>query len=245
MRPSRGPRASRACPGHSRSRAAQVVRAPGIFPSHAVPRRSPAFSAETRILPRELASGFSEIPGPVFPELRDCLTKTLGSSARIPKVSVLPPPKAQCIVTLDPGLALPRAGNINSWEPGCPVLFRPELTQGPLTSWGLPEHPGPQNPTECFLLAFPSPSNGDTPLTVEWFWFLFWRNQRGAQSEPYQSLEDAVFFGRNLTKRKGILSLPVILPPEPLKTEPICFRVGRAGRHYLVSALGTLVPGAY
>lgn len=29
-----------------------------------------------------------------------------------------------------------------------------------------------------------------------------------AESEPYQSLEDAVFFGRKLTKRKGILSLP-------------------------------------
>lgn len=113
MRPSRGPRASRACPGHSRSRAAQVVRAPGIFPSRAVPRRSPAFSAETRILPRELASGFSEIPGPVFPELRDCLTNTLGSSASTPKVSVLPPAKAQCIVTPDPGLALPRVGTIS------------------------------------------------------------------------------------------------------------------------------------
>lgn len=49
VRPSRGPRASRACPGHPRSRAAQVVRAPGIFPHRPAPRRSPAFSAETRI----------------------------------------------------------------------------------------------------------------------------------------------------------------------------------------------------
>lgn len=38
VRPSRGPRASRACPGHPRSRAAQVVRAPGILP----PSRGPA-----------------------------------------------------------------------------------------------------------------------------------------------------------------------------------------------------------
>ena len=196
MRPSRGPWASRACPGHSRSRAAQVVRAPGILPSRAVPRRSPAFSVETRILPRELASGFSEIPGPVFPELRDCLTKTLGSSASTPKVSVLPPAKAQCIVTPDPGLAFPRVGNINfffflninSWEPGCPVLFRPERIQGPLTSWALPELPGPQNPTECFHLAFPSPSNGDTPLTVEWFYFCFGGTREEWQSQSLTSL---------------------------------------------------------
>ena len=38
-----------------------------------------------------------------------------------------------------------------------------------------------------------------------------------AESEPYQSLEDAVFFGRKLTKRKGIWSLPMILPSEPLR----------------------------
>ena len=75
--------------------------------------------------------------------------------------------------------------------------------------------------------------------------FVLEEPERNGTVRAYQSLEDAVFFGRKLTKRKGILSLPMILPPEPLKTEPIGFRVGRAGRHYLVSALGTLVPGAY
>lgn len=140
MRPSRGPRASRACPGHPRSRAAQVVRAPGIFPHRAAPRRSPAFSAETQVLPRELASGFSEIPGWVFPELRDCLTKTLGSSALTPKISVLPPLKPQCLGNPDPRLALPRVGDTRIL--GNPAPFRPEGTQGLLTSWRLSEHPG-------------------------------------------------------------------------------------------------------
>lgn len=121
VRPSRGPRASRACPGHPRSRASQVVRAPGVFPHRAAPRGSLAFSAETRILPRELASGFSEISGRVLPELRDCVTKSLGSSALPPKTWALPLPRPLYLATPDPGLALLRVGDIRTL--GTPVAL--------------------------------------------------------------------------------------------------------------------------
>lgn len=124
VRPSRGPRASRACSGHPRSRAAQVVGAPGIFPHRAAPRRPPAVSAETRILPGELASGFSEILG-----------SYQNSGTALPKLWAPVPalPRSCYCLPLNPVPSYPRSppcspkswGYCNSWEAGCPALFKP------------------------------------------------------------------------------------------------------------------------
>lgn len=77
VRPSRGPRASRACPGHPRSRAAQVVRAPGIFPPSRGPApipsllgRNPDPTSRTRQGSQRFLVGCSQNSGTASPKLR-------------------------------------------------------------------------------------------------------------------------------------------------------------------------------
>ena len=66
-----------------------------------------------------------------------------------------------------------------------------------------------------------------------------------AQSEPYQPLEDAVFFGRKCNKSKGILPLPITLASEPLRLNP--YVSGGEGLKGISLSLPwvTLIPGAY
>lgn len=127
VRPSRGPRASWACPGHPRSRASQVVRALGTF----LPPRGPApipslLGRNPDPTSRTHVRVLREILGQVLPELRDCLTKTQGSSARPPKTSGLPLPRLRCLTTLDPKLPLPRVGGIITLgNPAALAIFDP------------------------------------------------------------------------------------------------------------------------
>lgn len=145
VRPSRGPRASGAGPGHPRSRAAQVVSAPGIFPHRAAPRRSPSLlgrnpdptpracarvSESPAWVPQNsgAASPTLRAPLPALPRPRDCLPRN-------------PAPGYP-----GPGLALPRVGDIRTLGTPAvlPPLTRRRETQGPLTSW-TPREPRPGN----------------------------------------------------------------------------------------------------
>lgn len=111
VRPSRGPRATRACPRHPRSRASQVVRASGNPPpSIARPRADTQPSLHTlRTRVRVLRDS-----GRVLPELRDRLTKNSGLPL------VLRPPRPQWL--LMPALLCQHLGisGLLRTQPPCP-----------------------------------------------------------------------------------------------------------------------------
>lgn len=141
VRPSRGPGASGACPGHPRSRAAQVVSAPGILPHRAAPRRSPSLLGRNPDPTPRAGVRFSEIlPG--SPQ-NSGLTHTPGSSARTPRPwDCLPRDTAPRYPGLWP--CSPRSWGIRTLgNPAVlPPLARRRETQGPLTSW-TPREPRP------------------------------------------------------------------------------------------------------
>lgn len=116
VRPSRGPRATRACPRHPRSRASQVVRALGISPPSSrdpapMPSllyRKPDHTLRTRV--RVLRDS-----GRVLPKLRDRLTKNSG----LPLVML--PPRPQWL--LMPALLCQLLGTsrLLRTQPPCPL----------------------------------------------------------------------------------------------------------------------------